>query len=37
MNLLKKLTQKMDQYKLTDAALVLLIAFMVILYKMTKS
>lgn len=37
MNLLKKLTQKMDQYKLTDVALILLIAVMVLLYKMTKA
>lgn len=37
MNLLKKMTQKMDQYKLTDALLVVLIAVMVVLYKMSKS
>ena len=37
MNLLKKMTQKMDQYKLTDATLVLLIAVMVVVYKMSKN
>jgi hypothetical protein len=30
------MTRKMDQYKLTDALLVVLIAIMVVIYKMNK-
>jgi len=37
MNLIKKMTRKMDQYKLTDALLVVLIAIMVVIYKMNKA
>ena len=37
MNLIKKMTQKMDQYKLTDILLVVLIAVMVVIYKMNKA
>lgn len=37
MNLIKKLTQAMDQYKLIDVALIVLIAFFVVAYKMVRS
>jgi hypothetical protein len=37
MNLIKKMTQKMDQYKLTDVLLVMLIATLVVIYKMNKA
>ena len=37
MNLIKKMTQKMDQHKLTDVLLVVLIATMVVIYKMNKA
>lgn len=37
MNLIKKLTQAMDQYKLIDIALIVLIAFFVVVYKMVRS
>jgi hypothetical protein len=37
MNLIKKMTQKMDQYKLTDVLLVVLIATLVVIYKMNKA
>ena len=37
MNMIKKLTHMMEQYKLTDVILIVLIAFMVVLYKMSKT
>jgi hypothetical protein len=36
MNLLKKLTRNVDQHKLVDAALLLAIVVMTVIYKMNK-